>query len=154
MVGYQTFSNNKNIYSVDMMFAYINIFKPKSIKIPISELLKNLEGKSWGDPEKKIYYSAMDVIKNPKNKKYKDDNNRIKKANLNYPIMIDDKNNIIDGVHRLSKAYSQNKKYIKAYVFDKEIMKKFLVNNNGNWKKIDNMEIYQYIELFHKKFYK
>ena len=96
----------------------------------------------------------MDVIKNPKNKKYKDDNNRIKKANLNYPIMIDDKNNIIDGVHRLSKAYSQNKKYIKAYVFDKEIMKKFLVNNNGNWKKIDNMEIYQYIELFHKKFYK
>ena len=150
----RTYSNNKNIYSVDMMFAYINIFKPKPIKIPISELLKNLERKSWGDPGKNIYYSAMDVIQNPTHKKYKDDNNRIKNANLNYPIMIDDKNNIIDGIHRLSKAYSQNTKYIKTYVFDKEIMKKFLVNNNGDWEKVDNMEIYQYIELFHKKFYK
>ena len=59
MVGYQTFSNNKNIYSVDMMFAYINIFKPKSIKIPISELLKNLEGKSWGDPKKKYIIQQL-----------------------------------------------------------------------------------------------
>ena len=63
MVGYQTFSNNKNIYSVDMMFAYINIFKPKSIKIPISELLKNLEGKSWGDPKKKYIIQQWMLLK-------------------------------------------------------------------------------------------
>jgi len=29
----QTFSDDKKIYSVDMMFAYINIFKPKYTKI-------------------------------------------------------------------------------------------------------------------------
>ncbi len=153
MVGYQTFSINKNIYSVDMMFTYLNIFKHETIKIPVSKLLKNLENKSWGDPSKNIYYSPMDVIKNPKDKKYKNDNNRIKKANLNYPIIITD-DRIIDGMHRLSKAYLQNKKYIKAYVFDKKIMKKFLLNNKGNWNEIDNMDIYQLIKLFYKNFNK
>ena len=29
----RTFSNNKNIYSVDMMIAYINIYKPTIKKI-------------------------------------------------------------------------------------------------------------------------
>ena len=29
----QTFSDNNKIYSVDMMFAYINIFKPKYEKL-------------------------------------------------------------------------------------------------------------------------
>ena len=33
----RTFSDGKNIYSVDMMIAYINIFKPKSVKISIEK---------------------------------------------------------------------------------------------------------------------
>ena len=31
-----TFSTGKNIYSVDLMFAYINIFKPEIIKINVN----------------------------------------------------------------------------------------------------------------------
>jgi hypothetical protein len=45
----QIFSDNKKIYSVDMMFAYINIFKPTYTKIKIDQLLHNLEYKGWGD---------------------------------------------------------------------------------------------------------
>lgn len=41
----QTFNNNKKIYSVDMMFIYINIFKPKSKQIDINQFLNNLEYK-------------------------------------------------------------------------------------------------------------
>lgn len=48
----QTHSNSNKIYSVDMMFAYINIYKPKSIYIDIKPLLKTLEYKGWGDPKK------------------------------------------------------------------------------------------------------
>jgi len=39
----QTFSNNKKIYSVDMIFAYINIFKPKYVKVNVQNYLSTLE---------------------------------------------------------------------------------------------------------------
>ena len=64
---------------------------------------------------------------------------------------MDDKN-IIDGVHRLSKAYLEDNKYIKAYIFDKKLMKKFLINSKGDWNKVDNLQIHEFIKLFYKKF--
>ena len=145
----QTYSNDKKIYSVDMMIAYLNIYKQPTIKVPISKLLHVLEYEGWGDPLKKIKYSAMDVIKSPK--KYKNEINRIKKADLKYPIIMDEQY-IIDGVHRLSKAYLQNKKYIKAYIFDKKLMKKFLINSKGDWKKVDKLQMHDFIKLFYEKF--
>lgn len=147
----RTFSTGKKIYSVDMMFAYINIFNPPSSKIAIKELTDSLEWKGWGNPAKKNYYSARDVINDPHNQKYKDELRRIKNANLRYPIIMYGKN-IVDGVHRLTKAYLSKKKYIKCYTFSSDIMKKFLVNTTGNWKKVDNLETSELIKLFHERF--
>ena len=96
------------------MFAYINIYHPKSKYIELNTLLKNLKYKGWGNPEKNFFYSPWDVINNPK--KYKDEMERIEKSNLKYPIIISG-NNIIDGVHRLAKSYLNNKKQIKTYIF-------------------------------------
>jgi len=31
-------------------------------------------------------------------------------------------------------------------------MKKFLINKNKDWNKVDKMQLYEYIELFIKKF--
>ena len=102
----QTYSNNKKIYSVDMMFAYLNIFKPKSQQVEVNKLLHVLEFKGWGDPQKNIFYSALDVINHPKkNKTYKRELERIEQANLQYPIILDNSGFVIDGVHRLSKAF-------------------------------------------------
>ena len=53
-----------------------------------------------------------------------------------------DEKYVIDGVHRLSKVYLQDKKHIKAYVFDKKIMKNFLINSRGDWNKVDNLQTY------------
>jgi len=147
----QTFSDNKNIYSVDMMFAYINIFKPKHKDILVNSLLHTLEYKGWGEPTKNIYYSPMEVIKNPKNNKYKKEIERINKANLSYPIIIYN-NYIIDGVHRLSKAYLDNKKKIKAYIFTKQEMDKFLIDKKLDWNKVDKLQIYDFIKLFYEQF--
>ena len=149
----QTYSDGNKIYSVDMMFAYINIYKPKSKYIDVKPLLKTLEYKGWGNPQKNIYYSPLDVIKNPKNKKYKDEIERIEKANMKYPIILD-KNNVVDGFHRLTKAYLSNKKKIKAYVFSKKEMNKFLINKTKDWNKIDKLQIFDFIKLFYKKFCK
>lgn len=146
----QTYTNN-NAYSVDMMLAYINIFKPKSIDI--ESLLSTLKYKGWGDPRKNIYYSALDVINNPNNKAYADEIVRINNANLKYPIIMEGKY-VVDGVHRLAKAYLSNKIKIKAYVFTKPEMNKFLIDKNKDWEKIDKIETYDYIQLFYKRFCK
>ena len=147
----RTYRDNSKIYSVDMMFAYIKIYKPKSIYVNVKPLLINLEYKGWGDPETNIKYSPLDVLKDPK--KYKDDMERIKTANMNYPIVLHG-SNIVDGVHRLTNAYLTDRKKIKAYVFTKEIMNKFLINKTKNWDKVFKLQTHDYIILFYKRFCK
>lgn len=107
----QSYSNNKKIYSVALMIAYLNMSKRKSQKIKIHTLKNQMKYKAWGDPVKNIFYSPRKVIKNPHNKKYKDDLKRIKKADLTFPIIMSD-GFIVDGMHRLTKAYLINKKEI------------------------------------------
>jgi disulfide oxidoreductase YuzD len=145
----RTTSIGDNIFSVDMMFAYINIFKPKYTNINIDSLLHNLEYAGWGDPILNIKYSPKDVINNPE--KYKKEIEQINNANLKYPIIIYN-NNIIDGVHRLTKTVLEKKTKIKTYIFTKKIMEKFIIDKNSDYNKVDNMEISLFIELFYKKF--
>ena len=141
-----TTSKGKNVYSVDLMFAYINIFTPKTTKIKLDQINYNMDTQGWGEGN----ISVNDVLKNPK--KYKDDYNRINNANLKYPIIIDTKGNIFDGVHRYIKSKLLNKKIIKAYIFDDKLLNKFIVNKTGDYN--TKLEINEYIELFYKKFIK
>ena len=140
----QTTSYGKNVYSVDLMFAYINIFKPEINKIKLDIINYNMDTKGWGEGD----ISVNDVLKNPK--KYKDDYNRINNANLKYPIIMDIKGNIYDGVHRYIKSKLLNKKIIKVYLFDNKLLDKFIINKTGNYN--IKLEINEYIELFYKKF--
>ena len=139
-----TTSKGKNVYSVDLMFAYINIFTPKTTKIKLDQINYNMDTQGWGEGN----ISVNDVLKNPK--KYKDDYNRINNANLKYPIIIDTKGNIFDGVHRYIKSKLLNKK--KEYIFDDKLLNKFIVNKTGDYN--TKLEINEYIELFYKKFIK
>jgi hypothetical protein len=41
------FSDERYIYSVALMFAYINIYKPKKVKLSVDDLKFNLEYESW-----------------------------------------------------------------------------------------------------------
>lgn len=147
----QTYSDNKAVYSVDMMFVYLKYHKHPVTKINVSDLVKTLEYQGWGNPSKGIRYSALDVLEKPK--KYPDDYERIINADLSYPIIIT-KNYIVDGVHRLTKAHLEGKKSIRAYVFDAKLMKKFKLANKTKdvWKKINRMYIYELIDLYHKRF--
>lgn len=142
----QLFSDDNKIYSVDMMIAYIHLFRPTPIKILIDDYIHVLDFKGWGTPSTPI--SPKMVLNNPV--KYKDEYKRIQNADLTYPIIISN-NNIVDGVHRLTKAYIENKKQINAYVFDKALFKKFLVDKNNTYDKVD-LKLYEYIELFYKRF--
>uniref|UniRef100_A0A6C0B885 ParB/Sulfiredoxin domain-containing protein n=1 Tax=viral metagenome TaxID=1070528 RepID=A0A6C0B885_9ZZZZ len=127
------------------MFAYINIFKPEIHKINLDSVNYVVNAKGWGDGN----ISVNDVLQNPK--KYKDDYDRINNANLKYPIIMDFKGNIFDGVHRYIKAKKLNKKTIKVYLFNNELLKNFIIDKNSNYNK--KLEINEYIELFYKKFH-
>jgi len=151
MARRQTYGSNKKIYSVDMMMAYVNIFKPRPKTVKVDTLLYQLDQNCWGDPMRKIKYSPSNVLANKSNPKYKDEILRIKNANLRYPIMMDGKH-VIDGMHRLTKAKLEGKKTLKAYVFTSKEMTKFLLNKNRDYEKVDKMSVYEYLQLFHKKF--
>ena len=59
---------------------------------------------------------------------------------------------IVDGAHRLSKAVIEGKKTIKAYQFSSNLMKKFKIPGT-NLNKINEMQPFEFIDLFVKRFY-
>ena len=76
-------------------------------------------------------------------------NNTLKYIDIKYPIIIDSNYNILDGVHRYVKHIIENKKTIDVYIFDKKIMKKFIIGKRDE--KI-NLKLNDFIELFYSRF--
>jgi len=70
----------------------------------------------------------IDILEDIKNKKYKHEVARIKRADTTYPIIVDSNYNIIDGVHRFMKHILENKRKINVYIFNKSLMKKFIIH--------------------------
>jgi len=137
----RTFSNGKYIYSVDMMFSYINNFKPRVWIIPIPTF--NLYDKVWGD------YSPYDVITNPS--KHTKELERVRLTDLMQPIIVHG-DEIVDGWHRLLKALSQQKRFMLCYDFDQDLMSKFIIGYIEEQEKVDKMEHWEFIDLFIKRF--
>jgi hypothetical protein len=120
MYKYGYFSDDTYKYSIELMIEYINETKPPKMKISIKDLLFNL---NWDSLENNV--KPIDIVKNIKN--YKKESERIKRADIKYPIIIDSNYNIIDGVHRYMKHILENKRKINVYIFDKELMKRFII---------------------------
>jgi len=139
------FSDERYKYSTALMFAYINVYKPKKHKINTIDLIFNLEYNCWAN-----HVRPMDVLNDIKNKKYKDEISRIKDADTKYPIIVDSDYKIVDGVHRYVKQIIENKQTINAYIFDKHLMKKFVIGKRDE--KID-LQLNDFIELFTRRFH-
>jgi hypothetical protein len=121
------YSDDKYKYSTALMFNYINLCKPNKEKLNLYDLKFNLEYNCWANN-----FRPLDVLNDMQNEKYKDEASRIKKANIKYPIIIDSDYNILDGVHRYVKHIIENKKTINVYIFDKIIMKKFIIGKRND----------------------
>lgn len=148
----QLYSDSINIYSVDMMFSYIKTNKSKlpEVNIIMADFSRHLNNFSWGNPEKNTKYSPMSVIKNPTSNptEYK----KIINADSSFPIIISENGNVIDGLHRLSKAYIEKKNHITAYIFDDKLMAKFIIGEKGEWKKVNAIPVYEFINMFYDRF--
>lgn len=71
----------------------------------------------------------IDIINNQK--KYKSHYERIKKANLNYPILLSGSSSnfdILDGHHRIIKAILDNEPIIKGVFVSKNDLNKAIIN--------------------------
>ena len=148
MPNLKTYHDNKNIYSVDMMISYVNTYEHSVVKLPMDNLIAQLNRKVWGE------WSPMDVIEKMNLKKYKEDADRIQEADLSYPVIMSGKH-IVDGYHRVAKAYSEGKKYVNAYIFDEDLMKKFILNRDMDFVKVhQHTDVSDILELWSKRFCK
>jgi hypothetical protein len=143
----KTYHNNKDIFSVDMMISYVNLFGYPKVKLPIDAFIPQLEEKVWGD------WSPLEVIHNMKLKKYKEDVDKIQKADLAYPVIVTGKHKIVDGFHRVAKAFVEGKKHVDVYVFPSDFMAKFIINRDLNFVKVHNhTDVHEILELWTKRF--
>ena len=143
----KTYHNGKNIYSVDMMTAYVNVYEHPIAKLPTDSFMSQLAEKVWGD------WSPLDVVNNLNLKKYKDDVERIKNADLSYPVIVTGNHKIVDGYHRVAKAFLEGKKHINAYIFGSDLMNKFIINRDMDFVKVhSHTGVHEILELWSKRF--
>lgn len=111
---------------------YFDVFKLwyltrnlKQIKFEVSDVMEALFGPEWEEEIHHHKFWRNVKLKNIKKKKHKEHYDRIKNADLKYPIMMTEDNDIflVDGFHRLLKSYLAKKKYIDVLMIPKSIMK-------------------------------
>jgi hypothetical protein len=147
MPNLKTYHDTKNIFSVDMMISYVNVIKHPKLSVPIDVFIPQLDEKVWGD------WSPLDVINNMNLKKYKEDAEQIQKADLSYPVIVTGKYKIVDGYHRVAKAYLEGKMYIDVYMFNSDLMNKFIINRDMDFVKVHkHTDVYEILDLWAKRF--
>jgi hypothetical protein len=93
------------------------------------------------------------VLEHMTAKKYAENAQRIRDADLSYPIIVTSKGVLVDGYHRVAKAYKEGKTIMKAHVFDGNLMKKFILDKDRNFVRVhQQMTVYEILELFYKRF--
>ena len=117
------------------------------VKIPVAELVPQMEKKVWGDWSPTTVLAKMDA------KKYAANAERIRKANMNYPIIVTGKHIIVDGYHRVAKALLNDQTYINAHVFGPALMNKFILDRDMNFVRVhQHMTTADIMELWFKRF--
>jgi hypothetical protein len=148
----QTCSDGENIYSIGMMFMYLEKFPKTSKKIALSDLFHVLEYKCWGDVEGDRV-SPLEVIKNQK--RFPKEAGVIQNSDLEFPIIISEEDQyVFDGRHRLAKASMMGLVEIDTYFLCKDISDKCILGKCcREGRAFSNAQTYKSIEdLFAKRF--
>lgn len=128
------------IYDIEKLWALTNEMKADEVKI--DQLTWVMDVDHWSDLDgihskditdelikNEKYISANDVLKNPLI--YLHHFDLISFADLSYPILLiklpNDNLDVIDGIHRLSKAYVQKQKTISAIVVPQKTLQEAIV---------------------------
>lgn len=119
-----TYTTNGVSYDIAKLIKYTDNLRAH--EVDMRYLIHNLHNKSWSD-ENKTYkdgetvdlFSPIDALLDSINPRSTRHRQRIAEAEMHYPIIIDSYENVIDGLHRLTKAFLLNHNTIRCFVLDK-----------------------------------
>jgi len=119
-----------NVYNIEKLW---HLTESNPIRnMPVESLRPQLAEKSWG-------YSPQDVLNNPE--QYAGEMEMIRDADLSYPILMY-KNQIVDGNHRLAKAFFEKEKTIKVKMPTDKQMESAKVKENITGEEIKKASIF------------
>ena len=129
----QTFTSNGITFDVSLVWSHCEDMKPKKYKS--SSFFHHLKNKCWSVGSKRV--SPEEIIKS------KDEESehmiRIRRANLEFPIVIwseeflengeiKKQEHVVDGLHRISKAYIDDIKNIDVIFLENKDMRDILID--------------------------
>lgn len=141
-----TYTDSNYVYSVEILVFYINEFNPPRARLMSKSFEQHMKCKCWKEPNKNKFFSPLDIIK--KRAKSELHSKRIEDADLSYPIIINGATSwIIDGMHRLARAYLDKKDYIDVIVLDSDILARSIVGNKSKEWSDSDWSYYAYLSL-------
>lgn len=147
------YSDGEYIYSVYLMVRYIQLFKPNVQIYDTSVLFPHLAEKYWNCGLYNI--SPIEVLGDTNRSLYHTHHfEKIKKCDMKYPIIIDQNKYIVDGMHRLAKAYMNQDKNISTYVFDNALLRKFRIGRVNDIRCAQKMTKHTLERIFYRRFLK
>jgi hypothetical protein len=144
----ESYEDGDDVYSTDMAIRWGNEYgKPKMV--PVSKFKDATNQYAWIDDEGHGITPQM-VVDDQDNPAYKTHVERLKAADLQYPILVHD-GHIIDGFHRFTKAILQEHKKIKIVEIPDKVFKKFYVGSVKQYYKNPTTSLLNLLfEAFHK----
>jgi len=120
------FNKNNKMSQYDVYRLWFETHNAKTIKYTVPNVMEYIHGSSdWDDIVKIKLWDKKVTLANINNFPYHVQ--RINRADLNIPILMTMHNKqpeLLDGLHRLIKAYLTNEKTIKVIMVDKQQLKK------------------------------
>ncbi len=120
------YSHNSDIYPVRSL-ADAARDNPTMV-VPLFKLSHQLFEKVWRDELKPMTVVSI-IMAGHGDGKYKDHIDRIRCADMAYPIMIDEQYNILDGFHRLAKYFIKSQLEVKCVMISDDQLAA-VVNND------------------------
>lgn len=131
----QVYEEKSGTYDIDKL---IKITEDNDvIEEPIKKFKKNLKEEMWVDSNDNNI-SLQDVLDNKS--KYKKESKGIKDVKLRYPILVW-KGDVVDGNHRLAKAFDQEEDTILVKYVTDEQMKECLKNEEIDFPKTEHKDL-------------
>ena len=117
---------DRNVYDVNKL---IEIAPKSAFPLPLPQMIPDLYSYVWSDDKDRLI-TPISVLSNSQNPMYKIHMDRIEQTDLSYPILIDPNMWLVDGMHRICKAFLTKQPTITVSRFrtwDK--MKRALIDN-------------------------
>lgn len=134
-----------NYYSLDMLYAWLNMYNPKGVKADISVFAHHLDEVETAQGRARA--SANTVLNAPN--EWPDMMARINRADVNGPVVIFD-GAILDGMAILAKAKMLGRATVNVIDMNKAAMNRLILFHKGDEPR--PVEPWEYIQLFVERF--